>query len=150
MSNLELIVGALAAGASAGVKDTASAVVRDAYAGFKAMLKPWVRGEARAALDADETDPQVWQARLGQELTVSGAVDDEQILAAAAALLEAVVDADRVTDSGAATATAGGHASTGIAGAAGDRAAQVTRSGEARAEGHGSVANTGVYRSPRP
>ncbi len=149
MSNIELIVAALAAGATAGVTDTASAAVRDAYAGYKAMLKPWVRGEARAALEADETDAGVWQAQLGEELTVSGAVDDERVLAAATALLDAV-DADRVTDSGNATATGGGHASTGIAGAASDRTAHVTRSGDARADGQGSVANTGVYRFSRP
>jgi hypothetical protein len=89
MSNVELIVAALSAGAAAGVTNTATAAVQDAYAGFKNLLRPWVRGEARVALDADETEEGVWQARLGDELEASGAADDEQVLAAAERLLAA-------------------------------------------------------------
>lgn len=90
MSAVELIAAALAAGAGAGLTDTASAAVRDAYAGLKDLLKRRVGdhgGQAGRALDADETEPGVWQARLGDALTTSGAVGDEQILAAARHLL---------------------------------------------------------------
>ena len=87
MSNIELIVAALTAGASAGVTNTATAAVQDAYAGLKGLLRPWVRGEARAALDADETDEGVWQARLAGELQASGAAEDAQVRAAAELLL---------------------------------------------------------------
>ncbi|MGX6608285.1 hypothetical protein ACWKSP_40130 [Micromonosporaceae bacterium Da 78-11] len=87
MSNIELIVAALTAGASAGVTNTATTAVQDAYAGLKSVLRPRVRGEARAALDADETDEDVWQARLADELDASGAAEDEQVRAAAERLL---------------------------------------------------------------
>lgn len=89
MSALEMIAVALAAGAGAGVKDTASLAVRDAYEGLKTLLKRRLtRPAAVAALDADETEPGVWEAQLGDALTESGAADDEQVLAAARTLLE--------------------------------------------------------------
>jgi hypothetical protein len=55
---------------------------------------------------------------------------------------------DSVEDSGGATATGGGQANTGVQGAGGPNPARVARSGEARAEGPGSVANTGIQRQP--
>jgi len=63
---------------------------------------------------------------------------------------EPVGEPDRVEDSGAARATGGGKANTGVEVAGDDRPAQVTRSGDATADGSGSVANTGVQRWPRP
>ncbi|WCN83823.1 hypothetical protein [Micromonospora sp. LH3U1] len=87
MSNVELIVAALGAGATAGLTDTASLAVQDAYAGLKRVLRPWMHGEARQALEADETEPEVWDARIGQELISSGAAEEEEILAAARRLL---------------------------------------------------------------
>ncbi|MEV6801392.1 FxSxx-COOH system tetratricopeptide repeat protein [Micromonospora rifamycinica] len=86
MSAVEVITVALAAG----VKDTTSTAVRDAYAGLKGLLKRRF-GDADAAavqaLDADETEPGTWQARIGDALTECGVVDDEQILTAARRLL---------------------------------------------------------------
>jgi hypothetical protein len=87
VSNIGLIVAALTAGASAGLTNTATAAVEDAYTGLKALLRPWVRGEARAVLDTDETDEGVWQARLAEELEASGAAEDAQVRAAAQLLL---------------------------------------------------------------
>lgn len=59
-------------------------------------------------------------------------------------------DPDIVEDSGAATATAGGQANTGIQGAGDSGPAKVARSGDARADGPGSTANTGIRRQPDP
>ena len=59
-------------------------------------------------------------------------------------------DPDSVEDSGAATATAGGQANTGLQTTGGSGPAQVSRSGDARADGPGSVANTGIQRQPGP
>jgi hypothetical protein len=87
VTGIEVIVAALAAGASAGVSNTASVAVQDAYAGFKKLLRPWLRGDARAALEADETEPGVWQTRIGDELTASGAADDGQVRTVAEQLL---------------------------------------------------------------
>jgi hypothetical protein len=60
----------------------------------------------------------------------------------------AVPELDRVEDTGRATATAGGYATTGVDAVGGDRPAHVVRSGDANADGPGSVANTGVQRRP--
>jgi hypothetical protein len=89
MTGLELIVAALAAGAGAGVKDTASVAVKDAYATFKQLLARRLAGRPTAyeGLEAEETAPEVWQASLGQDLTATGAVTDQEILTAATRLL---------------------------------------------------------------
>jgi hypothetical protein len=58
----------------------------------------------------------------------------------------ATPDPDRVEDSGAATATAGGQANTGLQTTSSTGPAEVSRSGDARADGQGSVANTGIKR----
>lgn len=97
MSAVEMITVALAAGAGAGLKDTASVAVRDAYTGLKDLLKRRVGShddQAVRALDADETEPGVWQARIGDALIASGAAGDEQVLAAARRLL-AEADPDK-------------------------------------------------------
>ena len=92
MSAVEVITAAPAAGAGIGVKDTASAAVKDAYAGLKALLEQRLGGQddqVVQALEADETQPGVWQARIGDALADSGAADDEQVLDAARRLLAA-------------------------------------------------------------
>ena len=55
-----------------------------------------------------------------------------------------------VEDSGAATATGGGEAITGVQDISGAGPVQVYRSGDARAEGPGSAAITGIQRRPGP
>ena len=89
MSAVEVIVAALAAGAGAGMKDTASVAVHDAYNGLKDMLQQRLGSgtESVRALDADETEPDVWRARLGTALADSAIASDEQVLAAAQRLL---------------------------------------------------------------
>jgi hypothetical protein len=86
---VDVIVAALAAGASAGVSGTASEAIKDAYGLLKAMIRRKFTGrdQARAALEAEETEPGVWQTAIGADLTDSGAATDEQILAAARELL---------------------------------------------------------------
>jgi hypothetical protein len=96
MADIEIITAALAAGAGAGIKDTASAAIRDAYNSLKDLIKQRLggRNDAVQALDADETEPDVWQACIGDALTDSGAADDERVLAAARRLL-ALADPDK-------------------------------------------------------
>jgi hypothetical protein len=99
VSAVEVIAAALAAGAAAGVSDTASAAVRDAYGGFKDLLRRRIgahSAQAVQALDDDETEPAIWQARIGDALTGSGAADDRQVVAAARRLL-AVADPEKAT-----------------------------------------------------
>jgi len=86
---VELITAALAAGVSAGLSGTATEAVKDAYDLLKASLRSKLRGreKARTALEAQETEPGVWQTTIGRDLTESGAATDEQILTVARELL---------------------------------------------------------------
>jgi hypothetical protein len=101
LSNVELIMTALATGAAAGLTDTATDAVKDGYAALKRSLRPWVRGDARQALDTDVIDGEVLEA----ELIDSGADTDDEVLAAAQRLLAAADPANvgkyrvQVTDS---------------------------------------------------
>ncbi|MDT3442158.1 hypothetical protein [Pseudofrankia sp. BMG5.37] len=61
-----------------------------------------------------------------------------------------VPEPDRIEDTGKANATSGGRANTGFQALDDDRPVQVARSGDAVADGSGSVANTGIQRQRRP
>ncbi|MGW2182964.1 hypothetical protein ACWCXX_33845 [Streptomyces sp. NPDC001732] len=90
MSGVELVVTALAAGASAGLADTASSAVRDAYTGLREAVRRCLaqRSEDDAqVLDASEVEPGVWQARLSELLFLCGVDRDEEVLEAAQSLL---------------------------------------------------------------
>jgi hypothetical protein len=90
MDPISLIIAALAAGAIAGVKDTAGQAVKDAYAGLKALLRRRFTGnrQAEAVLDQSERQPDADQALLAQHLRDAGAGDDEELIRAAQAVLE--------------------------------------------------------------
>jgi hypothetical protein len=92
MDPITLIVTALAAGAALGVKDTASAVVQDAYAGLKALARKRLGGgsDADLVLAKHERAPGTWQGPLTAELAENGADRDDDLIAAAQALLELV------------------------------------------------------------
>jgi hypothetical protein len=95
MDPITLIVTALAAGAAVGVKDTASAMVKDAYAGLKALVKKRLGGGpgAELVLAKHEQAPEAWQAPLMAELAGTGADRDRDLIAAAQALLDLVGEA---------------------------------------------------------
>ncbi|MFD4661543.1 hypothetical protein ACFWP2_38720 [Kitasatospora sp. NPDC058444] len=98
MTGVELVVAALAAGASAGLTDTASSAVRDTYSGLREAVRRRLsaRGEDSAhVLEASEAEPEVWQGRLHDELVESGAAQDTEILAAALSLLRELGTAGR-------------------------------------------------------
>jgi len=86
-----MIVAALAAGASAVVSGTATDANKDGYDLLKALIRRRFTGreDARRELEADQTEPGIWQTRIGQDLRASGAATDQQILAAARELLAA-------------------------------------------------------------
>jgi hypothetical protein len=91
VSGLELVVAALAAGASAGLTDTASSAVRDAYAGLRAAVRRRLAARTEddaRILDASDVESEAWQAQLSDVLSASGADRDEEILAAARTLLQ--------------------------------------------------------------
>lgn len=99
-----MIVGALAAGAASGLRDTAMGAVKDAYAGLHDMVRRRFAGRqlAETALAEYEKAPQMWAAPLSAELAAVGADTDPQIVAAAErvmALMDevpAALEVDRV------------------------------------------------------
>jgi hypothetical protein len=90
MDPITLIVTALAAGAALGAQDTVSAMVKDAYAGLKALVKKRLGGDpgAELVLAKHEQAPETWQAPLMAELAETGADGDRDLIAAAQALLD--------------------------------------------------------------
>ncbi|MGW5605137.1 hypothetical protein ACWEWI_03350 [Streptomyces sp. NPDC003753] len=80
MTEVELVAAALAAGASAGLTDTAREAVRDLYARLRDRLAG--KGDYGVrVLDAHESDPDAWGTRLTEVLTGMGLERDEEILA---------------------------------------------------------------------
>jgi hypothetical protein len=92
MDPVTLIVAALVAGAAAGLKDTASSAIKDAYNGLKGLVLGKLAGRPGGELvvDRHEQDPQVWDQPLAQELTAVGAGDDPALVSAAQALMQLV------------------------------------------------------------
>jgi hypothetical protein len=90
MDPITLIVAALAAGAAAGMTDTASQAVKDAYAGLKALIKRRLAGNAKAEeiLADHETDPETYEKPVAKQLQAAGAQDDPEIVQAAEELLK--------------------------------------------------------------
>lgn len=92
MDPISMIVGALAAGAAEGLKDTTTTALKDAYAGLRELVRRRfaARPVAEIALAEHEKAPEVWQVPLAAELKATGAGVDEQILAAAQRVLALV------------------------------------------------------------
>jgi hypothetical protein len=84
-----VIVTALGAGAALGVKDTASAAVKDAYSSLKGLAKKRFanREDAQLVLAQYEKSPAKWESMITGELTEAGAARDAELLAAAQLLL---------------------------------------------------------------
>jgi hypothetical protein len=85
MDPVSLIVAALAASASAALKDTAGEAVKDAYAGLKSLLKRKLgdKQAAQVAIDKHEEAPEVWEKPLESEIRESRVADDEEVVKAA-------------------------------------------------------------------
>jgi hypothetical protein len=96
MEPVTLILAALAAGASAGVldalKDDVKEKARAAYAKLRGLAKKRVSGRPHGelALAEYESAPQKWEGLLTAELTEAGAARDDDLVAAAKALMELV------------------------------------------------------------
>jgi hypothetical protein len=92
MDPITLIVTALAAGAALGVTDAASAAVKDAYAGLKALVKRRLGDGPGAELVVarHEQAPETWRARLIADLAEAGADGDRDLITAAQELLDLV------------------------------------------------------------
>jgi hypothetical protein len=95
MDPITLILTALAAGATAGLQDSASSAVKSAYAGLKALVKRHLSGHpvGETALAEYETAPEVWERPLTVQLQAAGADRDADLVAAAQALMDLVDEA---------------------------------------------------------
>lgn len=95
MDPVTLILTALAAGAALGVKDTASAAVKDAYGSLKALVKRRVSGrpDGELVLARYEETPETWERPLAAELTAVKADTDPELLTAAEALMRLIDEA---------------------------------------------------------
>ncbi len=84
------LLAALAAGVTAGVGDAASAAVKDAYAGLKALVQRRFAGDPKAeeTLAEYEADPDTYEKPLAKQLKAAGADQDAQITQSAEALLK--------------------------------------------------------------
>ena len=92
MDPVTLVQVALAAGAGAGIKDTTSLAIKDAYEGLKARVKGRFAGrsDAELVLANHEAAPDEWQQPLSDHLAAVG-VDAEMV--EAAQLLIGLIDA---------------------------------------------------------
>jgi hypothetical protein len=92
---VSLIVGALAAGASAGVRESASGAVRDSYQMLKRAVADRFAGHRRAetALAELETDPDISRVSLGEAVVRTGASADPVVVEAAKRLMQ-LLDVD--------------------------------------------------------
>jgi hypothetical protein len=96
MEPVTLILAALAAGASAGaldaLKDDAKDKARAAYGKLHGLAKKRVSGRPHGELALAEYDsaPQKWEGLLTAELTEAGAAQDDDLVAAAKALMELI------------------------------------------------------------
>jgi hypothetical protein len=89
MDAVTVIETALAAGAGAGMKDTATQAVKDAYAGLKALVLRRVEDQpaGEVAVVEHEKDPEIWRAPLAKTLSTAGADQDRGLIDAAQRLL---------------------------------------------------------------
>jgi hypothetical protein len=87
------IVSAVAAGAAAGASEVATSAIKDAYTGLKRLIADDYRNVA-PFVEAVEADPasKPEQAVLAKQLDQAGAAKDDELQAAAQALLDAVAE----------------------------------------------------------
>ncbi len=89
MDPVTVVTTALAAGAAAGVKDTAAAAVNDAYTALKSLVLRRVNKVpgGTVAIEQHEHDPPTWSAPVAKVLSDSGAAVDPEVLSLAQHLL---------------------------------------------------------------
>jgi hypothetical protein len=92
MDPVTLILTALAAGAAASAKDTASEAIKDAYSGLKGLILRKFAGKSAAevALVQHEKKPHIWKSPLEEEIKETRLDQDEEIILAAQRLMTLV------------------------------------------------------------
>lgn len=120
---ISAIVAALAAGAAAAAKDTASSAIKDAYVGLKELIKRrFAASEAlQVVVEKHEEKPDAWKAALEETLAELKADKDPEITDCTRSLLDAVAKArpNKRVETNTATASGRGVAAAGNSVAAG-------------------------------
>ena len=90
MEPISLILSALAAGASAALKDTAGKAVKDSYEGLKALIKKKFEGDALAQgmIEAKPEEIKQVEGLLKTKIAAVGIDKDEEILKAAETIMK--------------------------------------------------------------
>ena len=88
-NELDILLAALATGAAAGFKDTATTAVKDTYGVFKALLQRKFAGKpkAEAILAEYEDDPDTYEKPLKKVIIEEQLNQDQEIIAAAKQVL---------------------------------------------------------------
>lgn len=89
MDPITIIVTALAAGATAGLKPTAEQAVKDAYAGIKTLIQRKYQIRSMESLE-QKPDSETKRTSVKEDLTEAGAGDDKELLDRAKFLLDTV------------------------------------------------------------
>lgn len=89
MDPISLVIAALAAGATAALKDTASFAVMDAYAGLKGLIRRRFHADddALILLERAEAQPDGEHAALAERLRATAAASDQELVDASRAVL---------------------------------------------------------------
>jgi len=93
MAGVELVAAALVAGATAGLTDVAGGAVRDAYQSLRDAVRRRLAkhgDDGEGVLAANEADSGAGQDGLRAALSAAGVDQDEEILAKARALVDAL------------------------------------------------------------
>ena len=92
MDPVTLTITALAAGTAAGIKDSASTAIKDAYSSLRELVSRKLKGhhDGELVLTRHQEAPEVWEGPLIAELTTAGVADDAAIVAAAQALMNLI------------------------------------------------------------
>lgn len=92
MEPTTLIVSALAAGAAAGLTETTTQAVKDAYGGLKGLIQKHFAGNAKAemVLAEYEQEPETWKAPLEKQLAETGAAQDPAVVDQAQKVLKLI------------------------------------------------------------
>lgn len=92
MDDLNLILTALATGATTGLQQTAGTAMKEAYNGLKALIQHKFANQpkAQAALVDYEDDPDTYEKPLRKALSANHLEEDDEILAAAQRLITLV------------------------------------------------------------
>ena len=93
MDPITVIVSAIASGAAAGIKETATSAVKDAYAAVRRLI-----ADRYAEIDLDPVErrpeSEAKRASLGEDLEAAGAQDDGDLLEAARQLIAVLREHD--------------------------------------------------------